>query len=226
MDKVTISDYIKGLTEEQKAFYGDIMQTNIPDEIKDDDFQSLLTMLMLQCYGGYRLRESVIEMGVADAANVVYNTYAYKYRGLIKTIELEFDPIENYNMTETSTDTHSGKDTTTDNFGARTTEQTYGQAKSTTQGSVSPYNATSYNPSDQSVTTADPRTDTATAQPAEDTSTMQYGHTVKHELTRKGNIGVTTSTQMAEAYRDYVNFSLARVVAEDLMVQLCNRYLF
>ena len=61
-------------------------------------------------------------------------------------------------------------------------------------------------------TTEDARTNTN--EHTESTSTTR-------SLTRHGNIGVTSSTQLLQGVRDLANFSFYRVVAQDIIAQIC-----
>lgn len=106
------------------------------------------------------------------------------------TLSLEYNPIENYNMIESSTDTHTGTDTDahtgtiSDSGGTSYTDNTYGF------DSASPVPQNSGNTTNNNTRTH-LNTDTTT----HDTAT-------EHSLSRSGNIGVTTSQQMLESERN------------------------
>lgn len=119
-----------------------------------------------------------------------------------ETLSLEYNPIENYRMTETMTDdetvTEYGKTSTrTDNL----TDTNTPNLTTNTENTVHGFNSTDGVPSDAQAQTAtgsntDAHTGTQTnADTGTDTQTRNY------ELTRSGNIGVTTSQQMIESQR-------------------------
>ena len=59
----------------------------------------------------------------------------------------------------------------------------------------------------------------------EDRSNTVYGKKTDTNLTRKGNIGVTTSQQMIMSEREVRNFSVIKVICSDLISYLCSRVL-
>lgn len=95
----------------------------------------------------------------------------------VKTTQYEYNPLENYDMTETATDT--------------TESSSDGKSTATGKNKVNTYlnDSTAY-PENESTT------DSTTAHNSSDTNT--------HTLTRHGNIGVTTSQQMLESERKLV----------------------
>ena len=136
---------------------------------------------------------------------------SYKYTGLYKTTLLEYNPIENYSMTESGTDTRTPNITTTDttNIGA--------QANSTTStDSVSPYDTQTFTDSNKTIVAENngARTDS-------NTRTESGTETTTHEFKRSGNIGVTTSQQMIESERKVVNFTFLKIVFANIIDDTC-----
>lgn len=88
--------------------------------------------------------------------------------------QLEYNPIENYNRTETWTDAE--------------TEETEAanEATSTEQNDVSAFNASTYSPNDKTTTTGN------------NSGTGSREKSAQHSGNVSGNIGVTTSQQMLE----------------------------
>lgn len=163
-------------------------------------------------------------------AETIFALYALKWGKLWETMYFEYDPIENYSMredmkddetvteygkTRTRTDnlTHSktGTETDTPNL---TDTQTSNLTK-TTESKISGFNSVTSSPADditesstgtatlqrtgtntRTYNTGDSNTGTQTdADTGSDTQTRNY------TLTRRGNIGVTTSQQMIESER-------------------------
>lgn len=54
-----------------------------------------------------------------------------------------------------------------------------------------------------------------------DTETLEHGHEITRDLTRHGNIGVTTSQQMLQSERELAQFNLVRIVANDIIHTIC-----
>ena len=152
-----------------------------------------------------------------DTENVVNNTnmvkqtsdyialygksHKYEYDKLVDTLSLEYNPIENYSMTEKGTDTRTPNITQT-NKGINT--NTVGIDTSITTGK------TTFDKSDSFIN------DTKTTNTGTNTDKQDINTTVTtagtektiHEFTRSGNIGVTTSQQMIESERKIAVFSV------------------
>lgn len=136
---------------------------------------------------------------------------SYRYSGLYKTTQLEYNPIENYSMTESGTDTRTPNLTTTDSMNVGE------QANSTTStDSVSPYDTQTFTDSNKTIVTENngARVDSSTR--------IENGtETTKHDFKRSGNIGVTTSQQMLESERKVVNFTFFKIVFNNIIDDTC-----
>lgn len=141
---------------------------------------------------------------VAQASNYITlygKSHKYEYDKLVDTLSLEYNPIENYSMTEKGTDTRTPNITQT-NKGVNT--NTTGLDTSITTGK------TTFDKSDSFIN------DTKTTNTGTNTDTQDINTTVTtagnektvHEFTRSGNIGVTTSQQMIESERQLAMFSV------------------
>ena len=160
-------------------------------------------------------------------STVIMARYGVNWAKLWATREFEYNPIENYSMTENMTD-----DTTVDEFGhvltrvndtSHTKTGTETNTPDTTETSVPNmensnmvygFNSSSPVPTGESKQTGSntlTRTGTETVEydttdadtgSITDTESGDNTHTRNYELTRKGNIGVTTSQQMIQSERD------------------------
>lgn len=134
-------------------------------------------------------------------------SHKYEYDKLVDTLSLEYNPIENYSMTEKGTDTRTPNITQT-NKGVNT--NTVGVDTSITTGK------TTFDKSDSFIN------DTKTTNTGTNTDTQDINTTVTtagnektvHEFTRSGNIGVTTSQQMIESERQLAMFSVVDLFVE------------
>ena len=97
---------------------------------------------------------------------------------IYKAYSSEYNPIENYSMTE------KGKKT---NTGTQGNKQS-GNARSESTSNIFAYNVTTSNPASSSVATSNPNLE----------NVRTDNLTEINELSRSGNIGVTTSAQMIE----------------------------
>ena len=166
-----------------------------------------------------------------------------------QTLLAEYDPIENYSMTETMTndqtvDSYGKTSTRTDNLshgisGTETrtpnlTETTTPNLTTTADNTVHGFNSSDGVPSTGSEQTAT-GTNTVTSTGTEgtthsstetDTGTSgvvdggQDTHTRNYRLTRSGNIGVTTSQQMLQSELDIARFNIYEEITDLFLKEL------
>lgn len=150
--------------------------------------------------------EALTAEQITTLANVLYTRYGVTWDKLYKVLSAEYDPIENYSMTEKETPnitrteipnitrdkTTSAQsdftvitdsDTTTDTYGFNSDSpvpqgESYGNSSVTTKGDA-----------DKNITTEN----------ESETGTRMISETGLRTLTRSGNVGVTTSQQMLES---------------------------
>ena len=115
----------------------------------------------------------------------------YEMDKLKDTLSLEYNPIENYSMTE------SGKDTEIMGENSNVTNPTQ---ITTSELSVSPSDTNTYKPKEK---TQDTVNYSGNIETATNTNT-----TTKHEFTRSGNIGTLTTQEMILSERKVAEFSL------------------
>ncbi len=119
-------------------------------------------------------------------AGVIWANYGDKWTRIYETITAEYAPLENYDMSEQYTGSRTDDATTHD-----TGSPVNNVITASTNTSIYGYNSSTPAPSDSSTTTTTQGKDTTSDY---DNTTLE-GHT----LNRHGNIGVTTSQQMAES---------------------------
>ena len=122
----------------------------------------------------------------AIVAGVVWANYGDKWTRIYDTLTAEYAPLENYNMIENYEGSHTDDSTSRD-----TASPADNEIVSTTNADIYGYNSSSPSPADKSTTT--------TTQEVDKTNKYDNESGDTHELTRHGNIGVTTSQQMAES---------------------------
>jgi hypothetical protein len=128
-------------------------------------------------------------------------SHKYEYDKLVDTLSLEYNPIENYSMTEKGVDTRTPNITQT-NKGTNT--NTAGVDTAITTGKTTFDKSDSFI-NDTKTTNTGTNTDT---QDIDTTVTTAGNEKTVHEFTRSGNIGVTTSQQMIESERKLAMFSV------------------
>lgn len=180
---------------------------------------------------------------ILQTAESVALTNAVKYKKLIVVIKAEYNPIDNYNMSETSDDirtpdlvaTLNGTATASGsvkNNQTRTTSDNPDGYTETSINSVNPYDNTGMRDESQNITTQtgtretiesySGEADTTDSTSTSETTTTQKGtETLSHTLSRKGNIGVTTSQQMLESEITLAQkLNIFKIIERDLAAEI------
>lgn len=138
-----IKEYIKDTTNP----FIDTTATHDDSFFYSEDFQSMLTEHMKVRHGRKEIAESIIEDSEDEEVDVsvivreicedVYNSNKYRYNTLWNTMHLDYNPIENYDRTETEINnifigeqkfTHKQGEQTVDNaYGSRLNINTKGE---------------------------------------------------------------------------------------------------
>ena len=148
--------------------------------------------------------------------DVAFMMFSKKWARNWTILNIEYNPIENYSMTEHTSltrdnkETHSGTDSSvrTGSESDAHTGTISDSATSTQTGQVSAFNSSTFQDAEKMSgtggnTRTNNNTDTTTYNNLTDAQT--HGHTIDHDdeettdHTRSGNIGVTTSQMMAES---------------------------
>lgn len=157
----------------------------------------------------------------------------YKWRTLQNTTTLDYNPIENYNRTETwtekrngnSNEAHSGNDKTVN------TDTNSGEDSGTTSAEgftdVAAFNSSELVPQESTRTTGE--STTKYGRVLTTNNTMTHGHQIAttdsdnstHEGHISGNIGVTTSQQMIEQERSVADFNIYKTIINDFITEFC-----
>lgn len=148
-------------------------------------------------------------------AFLVFNKY--KYETLYNTTILNYNPIENYSMTEKNernTDAH------TDNMLIGARKMTQGEQIGEATTSNKPFDSNDFTQTNKVDNKINARTDTSDS--TTDTNTYGSQHEV-NTFERFGNIGVTTSQQMLQSEREVALFSLYETLFDELLTNICKR---
>ena len=122
---------------------------------------------------------------------------SYKYETLAGTLNLDYNPIENYSMVESGTDVHTGTDDKTITVGEQnvTENQNLGTVQSTSTQSVAPMNTETFLNREQNQTEQAPVVNTVNQNIGMRNDKDVTGHnlSIEHNFKRSVNIGVQTS---------------------------------
>ena len=220
-----LNDYIEKFPN--NTFYNNtIVDSEMPDFIADNDFQKRLVEIMKILYGNYPVN-TVVENDIMTNDNIANSTIcnyldivnSYKYKKLYELMKKEYNPIQNYNMTESGTDTHVADENrnNTLNKGAINSNSVTGSQNSNNEHLVSPYEKTDYIGESRDISSSSDRTDTYSEEARTDTNNEKYttNNTDTHSLTREGNIGVTTTQQTKEQARTISDSYINKIITTD-----------
>lgn len=167
--------------------------------------------------------ETLTAARLLDLARICWNRYGVQWAKRYATLSLEYDPIENYSMTETETESGTNTGTVTEsgtNSGTKTRtseSETTGEALGSVFAFDQPDPAID-TPSEKQTsenTTSGTESDTESGSRSE-TRTDNLAHSITRQHTRSGNIGVTTAQQMIESELKLWEYDFFETVYSDL----------
>lgn len=150
--------------------------------------------------------DTITDAQKVTLVNVIYKMYIKNWNKEYEVLGFEYDPISNYDSTEhesienknATTKANTGTQSTSGNQTVSST--TSGSGKNNVYGFNS---ATAVDDSTSSDSATNSKTSTDSTTRTDNLSESQSGSgTVERSLTRKGNIGVTTSQQMIQSEID------------------------
>ena len=143
-----------------------------------------------------------VSSDVTEVASIISNLaeiYNNEYTTKVTLLLTDYNPIENYNSSETETTTSENTTTSGNENTTTTTTNSTTENSGDTTNKVSPYDSENFN-NDNNTTTTNTTTGNATdTTTINDSGNMSSNGTSSRTLTRKGNIGVTTTQQMIES---------------------------
>lgn len=135
----------------------------------------------------------------------------YKWEKLYKTMLLEYNPIDNYDRTETRKLNSKGKGTGKDNGSDSSNSSASSNEK------IAGFNSNPNSLVDKSALTSNGNQNSNYDRSSEST----YEKDDVEEIHARGNIGVTTTQQMMEQERNIADFNLYDIITEDFKQRFC-----
>ena len=155
------------------------------------------TIFTIKYFNFIYISDDFTELGsiISNLSEIYNNEYTTK----VSLLLTDYNPIENYNSSETeSTSSENTTSSGNENTTTTTTNSTTENSGDTTN-KVSPYDSENFN-NDNNTTTTNTTTGNATdTTTINDKGNISSNGTLTRTLTRKGNIGVTTTQQMIES---------------------------
>ena len=201
---------------------------NLPDGIDKD---TCIDNIMLECGEFETLYSdpSFMRAAIGTWSNKHYRTF----EKWITALNLEYNPLENYDRQEDWTDTGDENtkvkitdDTTTETDSSTTSEGSSNQ-NGNTEDLVSAFDSSSYQESEKHVIDTDEdhidevTSNTKLTNDSEQNTEGEKDTIDKHTGRIHGNIGVTTSQQMLQAELDIARFNIIQEITNLFMTELC-----
>ena len=141
--------------------------------------------------------------GYEILAGIIWSHFGNNWKKKWEVLHADYDPLENYNMVEQENLT-SNDQAGTDTFGSGVMNDTSTESSHYVYG----YNSSSSVPASKDDVLTQTNTDLHTSQ--------NLDHGMDRTLTRHGNIGVTTSQQMAQSSLDLYAYRFFEEVYKDI----------
>ena len=166
---------------------------NYPEILKDIelpnnvDFETLQEVIIFKAGENEVMYSNPVFMQIA--VHAWFRAKKYEFDKLAETLDLEYNPIENYDRKEEWTDTTESSSTSETKGNGASTESKYA------------FDSTSFNPYSRTESTNN------------DTDKVSGNGNTVHTGKIHGNIGVTTSQQMIQSEREVANFDIYEYIA-------------
>lgn len=150
------------------------------------------------------------------ALGVFSNARSYKWTTAYNTINLKYNPIENYDRMETTTRDYEHNNTNTTNDTQKTTnKQTDSE---TVDVSKYAFDSNTATPTDNNLRNQNLSTDVDYSETLG--AENKENHTENINTRTHGNIGVTTSQQMLQSEREVADFDIYNYIVKDIITHL------
>lgn len=204
----------------------------VPDGIEKDVIIDTIMQNSGDLYT-YHQHPTYLKLNITNWFN--YRMYS-NFEKMYAALTAEYDPIENYDRTETHTisrtSTNSGTDTTTNNTSTSGTNSatTSGSNSGTDTNTKATMDSSEYLPFTQDTTSGETSSETSGSNTgeSESTQTLEHGHTItdseSNTIYAHGNIGITTNVAMIKeelALRKFDLYSeIAKMFENEFLIQV------
>lgn len=154
-------------------------------------------------------------------AGILESIYSDKWTRTLSALSAEYDPLENYSMTESGTDTDTGTDNHSFVHGAQRQTNTLGAGHSDTTTKNKSVGSTELGVREKVETDVNQKVDTLDNLAYTDSDNNTKNLSKGHSLTRSGNIGTTTSQMMLQSEIDIRQYIFFEEIFKDIDKYLC-----
>lgn len=131
--------------------------------------------------------------------DILSKIYSNRFTKSVNALLIEYNPIENYNSTETENIEISGENLNTSEMTTTSSGETSTNSSGETTETLSPYDSENFNNNSKNNSSGNTTESSSTADSSSNTMSGTSSQTNSRTLKRSGNIGVTTSQQMIQS---------------------------
>ena len=131
--------------------------------------------------------------------DILSKIYSDRFTKSVSVLLTEYNPIENYNSTETENIEISGENSSTSENSTTATGETTTNTTGETTETLSPYDSENFNNNSKNNTSGVTSESSSSSDTSSNTMSGTSSQTNARTLKRSGNIGVTTSQQMIQS---------------------------
>ena len=142
------------------------------------------------------------ENEIKSYIDILSKIYSDRFTKSVSVLLVEYNPIENYNSTETENIEISGENSTTSENSTTATGETTTNTTGETTETLSPYDSENFNNNSKNNTSGVTSESSSSSDNSSNTMSGTSSQSNNRSLKRSGNIGVTTSQQMIQSEID------------------------
>lgn len=166
----------------------------IPLNINSSD----LYLMWLLRYSDFKYISDDVEE-IKRYIDILTKIYSSRFTKSVNVLLIEYNPIENYNSTETESVEITGATSTTSENSATATGETTTNTTGETTETLSPYDSENFNNNSKNNSSGVTSENSSSSDNSSNTMSGTSSQSNNRTLKRSGNIGVTTSQQMIQS---------------------------
>lgn len=131
--------------------------------------------------------------------DILSKIYSNRFTKSVNVLLADYNPIENYNSTETESIEISGENSTTSEISGNSSGESTTNTTGETIETLSPYDSENFNNNSKNISSGLTTENSSSVDSSSNTMTGTTSQSNNRTLKRSGNIGVTTSQQMIQS---------------------------
>ena len=136
---------------------------------------------------------------IKSYVDILSKIYSDRFTKSVNVLLSEYNPIENYNSTETESIEISGENSSTSEISSTSSGENTNSTTGETTETLSPYDSENFNNNSKNNSSGITTENSSSSDTSSNTMSGTSSQTNARTLKRSGNIGVTTSQQMIQS---------------------------